>query len=73
MARSPSSERYRQRIESREIVATRMAQREARREGTSHRMINAYHGDAPLGMHRWTNLHLNLSKPILRSKRAYTV
>ena len=56
MARSPSSERYRQRIESREIIATRMARRESRREGTSHRMICADRGDAPLGRHAWQNL-----------------
>ena len=74
MARSPASERYRQQMDTWEILATRRARAKSKREGTQHRLINAYHGDAPLGRHAWTNNLLNLARPPkLRSKRAYTV
>lgn len=72
MSKSPSSKRYAEKMERREILDTRRARGESAKErnGSTFGVLVKAGGSAPMGKWRWTRLDKNLAKPILRTKKA---
>ncbi|KKN77059.1 hypothetical protein LCGC14_0363980 [marine sediment metagenome] len=73
--KSPSSKRWLDQRDTREILATRRAKAKYKAEGLSCKTFDepSGHGYESAGHYHWRSDHKNLAKPVLRTRRVKVV